>query len=67
MTELFEKDGIQYIKNLIRESYYEKRIAFEIFSKIKNKSRLRNLLKTFLMSNVLQVQIFPKQILFFNC
>ena len=31
MTELFEKSGIQYIKNLMRESYQEKRIAFETF------------------------------------
>lgn len=45
MTELFEKDGIQYIKNLIRESYYEKRIAFENFLENQKQITLKKFIK----------------------
>ena len=33
MTELIERDGVQYVRNLMRESYQEKRVSFENFLK----------------------------------
>ena len=38
MTELFNREGIQFVKNLMRESYHEKRLAFENF--LKNKKNI---------------------------
>ncbi|MHA1284112.1 MAG: hypothetical protein ACTSQP_16560 [Promethearchaeota archaeon] len=50
MTTLYNKNGILYVKDLMRDSYREKKIAFENFLEEKNKISLNTFVRNIFMN-----------------
>lgn len=60
MTELIERDGVQYVRNLMRVSYQEKRESFENFLRNEKNTSLENFTRNIFGDECFDNSTIPK-------